>query len=212
MDDQIDPECIPRCSLLDLWRPADVLIEGAVNGQASQPGASLLDRLALDVKVINAVGASHASATAEDPLAAMATYHDQALAHQQTAALCQAQGITYVPLVFSVQSGMAKRAEAVLHQLAAKVAEVEGQAAHEAFGEIADTIFSSLARHGARATVRRAGGQGIAAHPEASRVAAALWQAAGGSAPVMADAVSAEDEEQETDDPPELEKPDVPMA
>ena len=50
---------------------------------------------------------------------------------------------------------MAKRAEAVLHQLAAKVADAEGIPAAEAFAQIADQMSLTLAKHGARATLRR---------------------------------------------------------
>ena len=101
----------------------------------------------------------------------------------------------------------------ILHQLAAKVADVEGRAAQEAFAEIADTISALLARHGARATMRHAGGPRVAASPEAARAATALWQAAGGSAPPMADDDSAsEGVREEREDGGDGGEIDVPMA
>ena len=100
--------------------------------------------MALDIKVINALGASHLDATAQSPLAAAEAYHDNALTLQQTAARCAAQGITYIPMVLTAQGGMAKRSEAVLHQVAEKVAQAEGSRPTEAFAEIADEIQRSL--------------------------------------------------------------------
>jgi hypothetical protein len=173
--------------LLDLRRPADVLIEGALNSQAGAPGASPLDRLALDVKVINALGASHLEATSQNPLAAAEAYHDHALAVQHTAERCAEQGITYVPLVFTAQGGMTSRAEAVLHQVAAKVAEVEGTVPADAFAQIADDISLLLARHGARATLRRRAGQRASSTLGAGGAVAPLWRAARGLPPEHAD-------------------------
>ena len=106
---------------------------------------------------------------------------------QQTAARCAEQGITYVPLVFTAQGGMAKRAEAVLHQLAAKVAEAEGTLPADAFAQIADEISFILARHGARATLRRRGVQRATSTPGAGGASASLWRAARGLPPAHAE-------------------------
>ena len=183
--------------LVDLRRPADILIEGALNGQVGVGGPQPLDRLALDVKVINALGASHLEATATDPLAAAEAYHDHALTVQQTAARCAAQGITYAPIVFTAQGGMAKRAEAVLHQIAAKVAEAEGCQPSEAFAQIADDISLLLARHSARAATRRKQTQRITYTSSARN--SSLWRAARGLPAARADAevdASESDEEE----------------
>jgi hypothetical protein len=164
--------------LLDMRRPADVLIEGALNTVPGVPGSSAVARLALDVKVINALGQGHLPRTRQDPLAAAEAYHDHVLVHEQTKSRCSRQGITYVPMVFTAQGGIAKRAEAIMHQLAKKVAGVEHRQEHEAFEEIVESVSRCLARYGARAIARRS-------FVRAAEVAAAtsasstLWQAIG---------------------------------
>jgi hypothetical protein len=183
--------------LLDLRRPADVLIEGALNSQAGGPGSSPLDRLALDVKVINALGPAHIEATAQHPLAAAEAYHDHAMALQQTATRCAERGITYAPLVFTAQGGMASRAEAVLHQIANKVAEAEGITPQAAFAEIADEISCILAKHGARSTRRRAAGRRVLG---SSGPSAPLWRAAGGLPPEGADEDGTDEGEEDDED------------
>ena len=82
-----------------------------LTGQA----ACQTSKLALDIKVINSLGHAHIEATADDALAALDAYHDAAMAHHDTARLCADRGITYMPMVFSSQRGVSKRAEAVLH-------------------------------------------------------------------------------------------------
>ena len=162
--------------LLDLRRPADVLIEGALNPVRGAAGSSPTARLALDVKVIIAVGASHLTATCNDPLAAAESYRDKVLDEQQTAARCAAQGITYVPMVFTAQGGIARRAEAILHQIAGRVAEAEGSSEAEAFAEVAGSISSTLARLGARSTLRRSAAARLIT-PQPAPGMGALWDA-----------------------------------
>ena len=116
-----------------------------------------MEKLALDVKVVNALGRSYIDATRSDPLAATEVYHDKAMEHDQTAARCAAMGITYVPMVFTAQGGMGKRAEAVLHQLAEKVAPLEQKTPTQAFGEVVTEISRRLAGHAARSMLRRGG-------------------------------------------------------
>ena len=105
--------------------------------------------------------------TADSPTAAPDAYHDKVMEHQQTATRCAAQGVTYVPMVFTVQGGMAPKAEAVLHQLSERVAQHEAVTAAEAFKQIADDISVTLVRAGARATVRRSA-QAVGASHQAS--------------------------------------------
>lgn len=187
--------------LLDLRRPADVLIESALNSVPGAPGSSPMTRLALDVKVINALGAGHLEATRGDPLAAAEAYHDKALNMQQTAALCDAQGVTYVPMVFTAQGGIARRAEAILHQIAAKVAEAEGLSEPEAFDEIAGDISVSLARHGARSTLRRcAAVRAAGAAPQLGSATGPLWLAVCRRSPAQADAEAERDEDDDPDE------------
>ncbi len=83
-------------------------------------------------------------------------------------------------MVHSIQGGTAKRAEALLHQVAAaKVAEAGGTMPEDAFKQIIDEISPILAKCGARSTLRHEagrfprtpGGGGANSHPE-------LWLAA----------------------------------
>ena len=168
--------------LLDLRRPADVLIERALNVVPGAQGSSPLARLALDVKVINALGRGHLDATLEGSLAAADAYHDVALGHQRTAERCAEQGITYVPMVFTAQGGITRRAEAVLHQIAAHVASAEHSSERETFAEITTAISATLARCGARSTLRRCAAARAASAASQPGPAASLWMAVHGNA------------------------------
>jgi hypothetical protein len=126
--------------LLDWRRPADVFIEDwRLHG-----GPVVADRLAIDVKVINALAPAHLDATSREPCGAATAYFEKVCAQNQTAARCAAQGILYLPAVFTVQGGFEKRAEALLQQLAAKVASNEGTDQKKVYHEIANDISSIL--------------------------------------------------------------------
>jgi hypothetical protein len=178
--------------LLDWRRPADVLIESSDPRASAGPLAA--DRLAIDVKVINALGPSHFDATLRGPCAAAAAYYHWACAHEQTAARCEAQGISYLPTVFTVQGGFEPRAEALLHQLAAEVASNEGMDEQRAYAEIADEISAILVRAGARATVRRAAQPADHSRREAAAAALAMM------ARLTATGAAAEEDDDEGDD------------
>ena len=141
--------------LLDLRRPADVLINAALRATSHTPDTPSPTKTALDIKVINAMGATHRDATRQHPLGAAEAYHNQALEHQQTEHLCAQQGVLYVPLVFTAQGGISKRAEAILHQTAGALARVEGADEASVFADIANNISYSLATSAARAVSRR---------------------------------------------------------
>ena len=53
-------------------------------------------------------------------------YRDQAMLHQNTAALCAAQGIAYEPLVLTCKGGCESHVEAILSRIAAGIAKCEG--------------------------------------------------------------------------------------
>ena len=142
------------------------------------PGSSPTARIAIDVKVINALGAGHITATCGETLGAAEAYHDKALNHQQTAARCAVQGITYAPAVFTVQGGIAKKAEAIMHQIAEKIAMREHRSEPEVFQEMVERVSATLARHGAKATLRRSSGR-VACRPAGSNEwSESLWRAA----------------------------------
>ena len=142
--------------LIDLRRPADVMIEELLMPNSNnRTGRGPIARTALDIKVINALGARHIEATRRGPTDAAEEYHDWAMNHINTAASCEAAGVTYAPLVFTAQGGMAARAEAVCQQIAARIATATGQTQAEAFAEMANEISTNLALQAARARARR---------------------------------------------------------
>jgi hypothetical protein len=65
-------------------------------------------------------------------------------------------------MVFTAQGGMAKRAEAVLHQIAENMAKVEGKSHAEAVGEMVECSYGCLAKNRARANLRRTGRRPLA--------------------------------------------------
>jgi hypothetical protein len=143
--------------LIDLRRPADVMIEELLmpGGGNNRTGRGPMTRTALDIKVINALGTRHIEATRRGPTMAAEDYHDVAMNLNNTAAACEAVGVTYAPLVFTAQGGMAARAEAVCQQIACRIAASTGGSQAEAFAEMADEISTSLALQAARARARR---------------------------------------------------------
>jgi hypothetical protein len=137
--------------LLDLRRPADILIEGALAG--TWTGAC--ERLALDIKVINALGAGHADPTSTDPLEVMEKYHEQACALGGTERLCRQQGIAYRPVVFTAQGGMGRHAEAIVTRISEAIAAKECADPGTIKAELVERISCELARQTAAAVCRR---------------------------------------------------------
>jgi hypothetical protein len=141
---------------VELRRPADVLIDDLIGDQAEgNPRDRPASKTALDIKVINALGADHRDATIEGPVKALSVYRRKALATNSTERLCADQGITYEPLVFSVQGGIEPRAEAILSMIAKQVALEEGADVANIKSMILEDIAFTLVRKGARAISRR---------------------------------------------------------
>ena len=136
---------------LEMRRPADVLVEGLAQG--SRGNSSM--KFALDIKVINALGAAHLDDTAQGPLVAAEAYREKALVTNQTAERCKAQGIVYEPLVFTCQGGCEKRAEGIISQIADAIASAGDVEAATVKSDFLEQISACLARHTARAISRR---------------------------------------------------------
>lgn len=135
--------------LVSLSRPADVMVdEFAV-------GARSAERIALDIKIVNALGANHFMETLEGPLVAATNYRTKSIEHLDTGARCSARGIRYEPLVFTSQGGCEKRAEAILTQISEAVAKTEGRASAMIKAEMLQAISMSIARSVAKAVIRR---------------------------------------------------------
>jgi hypothetical protein len=133
-------------------RPADVLVEG-LGGTSGRHNTS--EKVALDVKVINALGTDHYSDTSQGPLVAAEAYREKSLALNQTAERCRVQGIVYEPLVFTSQGGCEKHAEGIIAQIAEATARAEDLEAAAVKADIFEQISACLARHTARAISRR---------------------------------------------------------
>ena len=135
--------------LIDLRRPADVMIDGTRSGER---GAA---RVALDIKIINALGANHFDETLGGPLVAAAAYREHAITHQDTGAQCAARGVRYEPLVFTTQGGCETHAEAIISQIAGAIAKTEERDAGIIKAEMLEAISMSIMRSVARAVLRR---------------------------------------------------------
>jgi hypothetical protein len=133
--------------LVSLRRPADVLMDDPGRGHT---------KVALDVKVINALGQDHLNATLLSPLGAADAYRERSLEHQDTARRCAERGVHYEPVVFTAQGGIQSHAESVINKIAAAIAKVEGKPLGHTKAELVQDISRILARATARAVIRRA--------------------------------------------------------
>ena len=143
---------------VNLRRPADVLVERlgpAARGRRDADDGGRVQRVALDVKVINALGADHFDRTLQSSQSALAAYRDGQMGHLDTFAQCAARGIRYEPMVFSAQGGCETHAEGILHQVAQAVADAEGISKSAVKADMMEQLARSLARSVARAIVRR---------------------------------------------------------
>ena len=118
-------------------------------------GARGAERVALDIKVINAFGVGHYTETLEGPLVAATAYRTKAFERLNTGARCAARGVRYEPLVFSTQGGCETHAEAIITQIANAVAKIEGRASAMLKAEMLQNISMSIARSVAKAVMRR---------------------------------------------------------
>ena len=113
------------------------------------------ERVALDIKVINALGAGHYLDTLDGPLVAAAKYREQSCNRANVRTRCAAVGVRYEPLVFTTQGGCEKHAEAIISQIADKVAKAECRDAGKIKAEMLQTICMSIMRSVAKAIARR---------------------------------------------------------
>ena len=116
-----------------------------------------MDRVALDIKVINACGRRHcATGDGPEPDRAFERYANQAGQYQRTAELCAAQGIQYMPMVFSAQGGTSKASDGMVTRLAKLVESQEGVPEAEV-RQFLQSCSLLLAQQAVRAHVRRCG-------------------------------------------------------
>ena len=86
---------------------------------------------------------------------ASTAYREAQMALNQTAARCSANGVSYEPLVFTVQGGIETRAEALLSRIAKEISEAEGTSQAAVKKEMLEAISVSLARAASKAVLRR---------------------------------------------------------
>ena len=81
---------------VDMARSADIFIP-----DFGEAGSST--RVALDVKVINALGYNHYLETLDGPMVAAENYRETASLRDDVRARCAARGVRYEPVVFTTQ-------------------------------------------------------------------------------------------------------------
>ena len=152
--------------LVDMRRPADIMVESMPT-----PGNQGVERIAFDVKVINALGPSHFDLSLTGPLAAASAYRDHAANHQCTRTRCAARGVRYEPLVFTTQGGCESHAEAFLSSIAELVAKAEFKDTNIIKSELLEAISLSIVRSVARAVFRRRKTYAFTINPAQRRIA-----------------------------------------
>ena len=135
---------------LQMRRPADVLLEVGTNS-----GSNRSVKVALDVKVINALGPDHLQSSMGGATKCLEAYREHALQHNQTADRCRAQGVVYEPVVFSCQGGCERHAEAAISRIASGIAKAEGISAAVVKAELFEEVSFCLARHATRSLAKR---------------------------------------------------------
>ena len=136
---------------VDMARPADVFVPNF--GQASSG-----TRVALDVKVINALGQNHYLETLDGPMVAAENYRETAALRGDVRVRCLARGIRYEPVVFTTQGGCDKHSEALLSQIADVVARTESREPGVVKAELLQLISMSIMKSVANAVIRRSSG------------------------------------------------------
>lgn len=135
---------------LQLRRPADVLVDAPTGFDSNA-----LVKIALDVKVINALGPDHIQDTMISPTMCLEAYREHALQHNRIADRCKTHGVVYEPIVFSCQGGLERHTEVMINRLAAGIARVEGIPCATANADTLEDISICLARHAVRAIAKR---------------------------------------------------------
>ena len=120
-----------------------------------ESGARGVERLALDMKVINALGAGHFVDTLEGPLVAAGRYRETACSRANIWQRCADKGVQYEPLVFTAQGGCERHVEAILTQIATSVAENEGREKGRVKSEMLESLSMCISKSVAKAVLRR---------------------------------------------------------
>ena len=123
------------------------------------------ERVALDIKVINALGLSHMLQTLQGPVKAAETHREGVMQHMDTCARCADKGERYEPLVFTSQGGVERHAETMFTQIAQAVAHAEGVGAATVKAEMFEAISVSIVGSVAKSVMRRAKGAPVGFEP-----------------------------------------------
>ena len=148
-------------------RPADIFLRGAAGLLPALPDGSRpvgLGALALDVAIINALGASHWDDTLRGGSNAVTAYAQRKKDYLNTAAACEQVGIHYLPLVWDIRGGCTAETRAFLHRLAGSIAMVEGDDVLRVKARLSDQLAVVLARGAGRALRRRRRAAGVLEH------------------------------------------------
>ena len=141
-----------------LERPADVLVVPHLALARKLPDGSRAvraERVCLDFAVVNALGQSHWSQTAQGSGYAAEAYDTHKRLHNRTEAGCREQGLTFWPVVFEQQGGQSKAAFAATKAISEAVAGREGTRPDTVRSEINQRTAVILARATAAMITRR---------------------------------------------------------
>ena len=114
-----------------------------------------VEPMALDLAVVNALGAGHWDETLRGPGSAAGAYSVHKCRHQRTEELCRAAGVRFQPLVWEAQGGSTPATRAFLHRLAGAVAVVESGSPEAVRTRLLQQIAVVLANGAGRALHRR---------------------------------------------------------
>ena len=133
---------------VDMAHPAKVFIPHFGQSRSSA-------RVAIDVKIINALCQNHHLETLDGPMVAAESDRETAAIRGDVPARCLACGIRYEPLVFTTQGGCEKHSEALLPQIADVVARTESREPGVVKAELLQMISMSIMKSVANAVIRR---------------------------------------------------------
>ena len=137
----------PEDSSQTARRPADVYLPSWITGGPA----------ALDFAVTAPQRRATLLQAAEKPLAAASDYVVKKREHLDSQALCEAQGIAFLPMVVESTGAWAPESAKVVYQLASAVATATGKDVKEVHRELLEGAAGSVRKARAKAVLKRAG-------------------------------------------------------
>ena len=126
-------------------RPADIYLPRWYGGTPA----------ALDFAITSPNQTAHVGIAAREALHAATSYSETKRAHLNTASLCEAQAITFLPMVCETSGAWAPEASAVLKQLARQAGNKAGKPASELYRTLLQRLAVKVRTSNARAHLKR---------------------------------------------------------